>query len=189
MLQHRSQINPPSQTFQDAFRDVRSLALAGILIAIGVVLTFLRVFITQSLAISFAFLPLATGSMLFGPLMGGAIGMLTDLVGYAVRPAGPFFPGFTLSACLTGIIYGIMLYRKPLHPVRVFLAGVLNTLVVNLLLNSLWLSILYGNAFIVLLSGRLLKNLLLLPVETAMLYLILRTAARLRIRPPRQPAS
>lgn len=170
------------QSSRREFKNVKSISLAGILIAVSVVLTLFRLFLTDVLVVSFAFLPLATGSMLFGPVMGGAMGILTDILGYLVRPVGPFFPGFTLSAFITGAIYGFMLYLKPVTIGRVFVAGALNTLIVNLLLNSLWLSMLYGNAFPVLLAGRLAKNLILLPVETAMLYGILKTVLRIRNR-------
>ena len=52
--------------------------------------------------------------MLFGPGVGGAVGALSDILGYAVRPTGPYFPGFTVTAALSGVIFGLLL-GKILH--------------------------------------------------------------------------
>lgn len=44
--------------------------------------------------------------------------------------------------------------------------------VVNIGLNTLWLSMLYGQAFHVLLPARALKQLVMVPVETALFYAV-----------------
>ena len=45
--------------------------------------------------------------MFFGPLAGGISGLVADLVGATVFPQGAFFPGFTISSMLWGIIPGV----------------------------------------------------------------------------------
>lgn len=46
-------------------------------------------------------------------------------------------------------------------------------LVINLVLTPLWLNIMYGNAFVI--SGmRLIKNAVKLPLDTALLYFLLK---------------
>ena len=53
-------------------------------------------------------------------------------------------------------------------------------MLINLLLTPLWLSILYKNAFIVLFAARIVKNVIMLPIETAILYVVCKKAATLR---------
>lgn len=63
----------------------------------------------------FGGLPLLIGGLLVGPRTGLAMGCLTDLIGFALRPTGPFFPGFTLSQGLTAMLPGLIcLGRDPL---------------------------------------------------------------------------
>lgn len=89
---------------------------------------------------------------------------------YLMKPEGPFFFGFTLNAMLSGIIYGSILYRKPISWKRIIIAEFLVKLFINCVLNTLWLSMLYGNAFMVLLPPRILKNAIMLPIDSVILY-------------------
>ncbi len=161
---------------------VPTISVTGMLIAISVVLSFFNLVISNVLQISFSFLPLAAGGMLYGPVVGGIMGALSDVLGYFVRPNGPFFPGFTLNALISGALYGCFLYKKPVTLKRVILVSVLITIIVNMLLNPLWLSMMYGNAFIVLFTGRIIKNLVMLPINTSLLYSILKLVERIKIR-------
>ena len=161
---------------------VPTISVTGMLIAISVVLSFFNLVISNVLQVSFSFLPLAAGGMLFGPVVGGIMGVLSDVLGYFVRPNGPFFPGFTLNALISGALYGFFLYRRPVTLKRVIAVSVLITIIVNMLLNPLWLSMMYGNAFIVLFTGRIIKNLVMLPINTALLVSILKLVERIKIR-------
>lgn len=53
--------------------------------------------------------------MLVGPRTGFAIGCLTDIMVFVLRPPGMFFPGFTLTQGLTAMLPGLMTRgREPL---------------------------------------------------------------------------
>ena len=98
---------------------------------------------------------------------------LPDVAGYFLRPNGGFFPGFTLNEFLLGFLYGCWLYKKPVSLWRTFCACLSAVLVINLVLTPLWLNIMYGNAFVI--SGmRLIKNAVKLPLDTALLYFLLK---------------
>ncbi len=168
-------------------KSVSTISVAGMLVAISVVLSFVKIVLSPVLEISFSFLPLASGGLLYGPVVGGIMGMLSDVLGYFVQPNGPFFPGFTLNAVISGALYGFFLYKKPVSLKRVIIVSALITILVNLLLNSLWLSMMYGKAFVVLLSARIIKNLVMFPVNTALLMVLLKFIERFRIQ--RSPAS
>lgn len=172
-------------TFKSSVQELRKtsvIALGGMFIAFSVVLSMFKVPLGPTLQISFASLPIAAGGMLFGPFVGAFIGVISDILGYIVRPHGFFFPGFTLNAMLIGIFFGFFFYKKKLTFPRVILSAILNTVVINLGLTTLWLSMMYGEAFIVLLGARVIKNVIEFPVYTSLLFMVLKLVERLRER-------
>lgn len=124
--------------------------------------------------ISFGFLPSAIIGSLFGPWIGGAAGALTDLVGIFLFSSGmPFFPGFVLSALLGSMTYGLFLHRKQIKLWHVIGAVLVNTVFVNLMLNTLWIVMLQGEAWRAILPFRILQNVIVAPIRIAMIYMIL----------------
>ena len=161
--------------FKDSFhelKNLKSLVMAAMLLAIAVVLGFFTVQLTESIKIGFANLANEFAGLMFGPVVGSIIGALADILKYMVNPTGPFFPGFTISAFIGGLIYGIILYKKPLSLKRVIVANTMVTILVNLLLNTYWLTLLYGNAYAVLLPARIVKQLIMLPIEVVLFYTV-----------------
>ncbi|MCR4944777.1 MAG: folate family ECF transporter S component, partial [Clostridium sp.] len=112
--------------------------------------------------------------MLFGPVIGIIFGFITDILNYIVKPTGAFFPGFTLDAMIAGALYGILLYHKDITFMRVFIAKLIVTVIVNLGLATFWLCIMYGNSFMVIFPLRLIKNLIMLPINSILLYMIIK---------------
>lgn len=156
------------------FGSIRTIAVCGMLLALKVVLGMFTVNVSSLLKIGFSYLPVAAAGMLFGPVGGGIVGAVGDVVSYFVQPTGPYFPGFTLNAFLSGFVYGLLLYRRPVRAVRVFSAKALVTLLVSFLLNPLWLSVLYGKAFLAVVSARIATNLVMLPIDAGMLLALLK---------------
>ena len=170
--------------FVDSFRelkDTRTLVASAMLLAIAVVLGFYTLPLTESIKIGFAYLANELAGMLFGPVVGAIIGGTADILKFIVNPTGPFFPGFTISGICGGLIYGCILYKKPLHIGRIILANSLVTVLVNLLLNTYWISMLYGNAFVALLPARIVKQLIMLPIEVILFYTVARVLAKARV--------
>ena len=164
----------------EELKDVRALATCGILAALAVALKFVAsIDIGEYIRIGISDLPGMAVSVLFGPATGGIFWAVLDIVKYLVAPTGPFFPGFTISAAVNGVIFGLILYRRPLSLQRVFAAQLVSKVVVSLLINTAWLSMLYGNAFMVMLPARLLTNAVMLPIDTALTFVILRFVLRL----------
>ena len=160
-------------------KNVQVLTASAFLVAIATVLGFFKIPITQLIEIRFQYLPIAVGGAMFGPAVGGVIGMLADVLGYLVKPTGAFFPGFTISSILSGIIYGAFFYKKKITVPRIILAELTETIVCSLVINSINLSILYGNAFSVVVASRLLKVLIMFPVDTIILTVVLRAVPKL----------
>ena len=99
---------------------------------------------------------------------------LADIIKYLLKPTGAFFPGFTLNEILTGLIYGIIFYRKDVKLSRVIIARIVVTVGINLTLTPLWLSFMYGNAYKFMVPARLIKNLVMLPIDIFILYTLLK---------------
>ena len=174
-----------SQFTQSAkvLKRTQALTTTGILLAIQMLLSSFGVFqLTESVKISLAHLALAPTAMLFGPVVAGIQGALSDFLGYLLRPSGPYFPGFTLTALLLGVIYGMLLYRTKRSLWQIILARVIVAVFVNIGLNTLFLSMLYGPAQWAALPLRAMKNLLQLPIDCILLAAVCRTISR--IPPP-----
>lgn len=167
--------------FVDSFhelRNLKTLAMTAMLLAIAVVLGFYTLQLTEYIKIGFAFIANELTGMMFGPVVGSVMGGLADIVKYLVKPTGPFFPGFTISGFFAGLIYGLILYKKPLSLKRIILANGLVTVLINLLLNTYWLTLLYGNAFVALLPARAVKQIIMLPIEIVLFYTVAKVLSR-----------
>ncbi len=166
-----------------SLKRTQTLTTVGILLAIQMLLSSFGVFqLTESIKISLAHLALAPTAMLFGPVAAGIQGALSDFLGYLLKPTGPYFPGFTLTALLLGVIYGILLYRTKRSLWQIILARVIVALFVNIGLNTVFLAMLYGPAQWAALPLRAMKNLLQLPIDCVLLSAVCRTVARIPIK-------
>ena len=120
--------------------------------------------------IGFSGIPNRLVDYLFGPVTGCLFSGILDVVKYFLKPSGPFFFGFTFNAMLASFMYGCFYYRKKLTIKRVLAAKFIVMLTVNVLLNTLWISMLYGKGIMVLLPARALKNLIMWPIDSIIFY-------------------
>lgn len=143
------------------------------LIALEIILTRFCSINTPILRIGFGFLPVAMAGILYGPVwaaIGYAVG---DILGMLIFPSGGYFPGFTVTALLTGFVFGFFLHGKEkITWKNVLPASLIVILAFNLGLDTLWLSIMMGDAFIALLPTRILKCAVMLPVHIILIPLV-----------------
>lgn len=152
----------------------QNLVICGLMAALAVVLSYVAsVDVGPYIRIGFSGIPNRIIEFLFGPIVGSIFGGMLDILKYLIKPSGPFFFGFTFDAMLAGIIYGSLLYKKPVKLWRIALAELLTKLIVNCGFNTLWISMLYGKGFFLLLPARILKNAVMLPIDTAILFFAL----------------
>ncbi|MDO5406697.1 MAG: folate family ECF transporter S component [Eubacteriales bacterium] len=163
-----------SDSYQE-FRQVRTITTAAMFGAISVVLGYFTIVIGDYIKIGFSTIANQFVYYLFGPVVGGVFGGALDVLKYLIKPTGAFFPGFTIGAMVGGVLYGCFLYKKPISLPRVLIAELVVSIVCNMLLGTLWLSMLYGKAFMVLLPMRVFKNLVMWPVNSLLFYTIGKT--------------
>ena len=90
-----------------------------------------------------------------------------------VKPTGAvFFRDSRFNAILAGIIYGTFLYQRPLTFKRTLAVHFIVIMVCNVFLNTLFLSMMSGKGILALIPMRLVKNMIMWPIDTALFYLI-----------------
>ncbi|MBE5799324.1 MAG: folate family ECF transporter S component [Clostridiales bacterium] len=170
-----------AQSFR-ALSRTRTITTAGLLLAIQMVLSSYGVIeVTDSLKISLAHLAIAPTAILFGPVVAGVQGALSDILGFMLKPTGPYFPGFTLSAALLGVIYGMLLYKTKRTTWQIIAARVIVCLFVNIALNTVFLAMLYGPSRLATLPVRVFKNLIQLPIDCLLLGAVSRAVKRIPV--------
>ena len=104
-----------------------------------------------------------------------------DVLGAILFPIAPFFPGFTLTAAIVGLLYAIPLYRQKPCWIRAAIAAVLG-MIPNLFLNSLWLSMLYSSkTYWVWVTSRAVSYLVEIPVQVVLMYLCLQALSKMKL--------
>ena len=172
--------------------DVRTMVKAGFLVAISIVMTrFVYIMFApagvQVLRISFGYIPLMISGMLFGPLVGGLTGLAADLIGFLINPMGPYHPGFTLSSVLWGVIPGLIFiafkgkkrFEESLSLKNILIGVAIATIIVSLILDTFWLSRLYGKGFLILLPTRVVASLISIPLHSIIIRTLLKHLGRL----------
>lgn len=153
-------------------KTTRTLVFMALFIALQVILTRFLSIQTPILRIGFSFIPVALCSIILGPALGGITAGIADIVGMMIFPPSAYFPGFTLSALLSGAIYGLVLYKKPNTILRVAISVLLVTIIVDLGLNTWWLTMITGKAASVLIYPRLIKSAIMFPIQVSLISLI-----------------
>ena len=143
----------------------KAITQIALLIAIEVALTRFLSIQTPFVRIGFGFLPIAIIAMLHGPVLAGVSYAIGDVLGALLFPFGVFFFGFTLSAFLTGVVFGLFLHRKPSSLVRVVAAVLIIGFFIRIGLTTLWLSMLWGEAFVALLPARITAASIMAPIQ------------------------
>lgn len=159
--------------FTDSYRElksVRTITTMAMLAALAVILGMFSIEYGQYIRIGFSSIPNGVVAYLFGPAVGGIFAGALDILKYILKPTGPFCPQLTLVTMLAGALYGCMYYKKKITLPRVLAAKFIVMLVCNVFLNTLCLSVLYGQVFMEIIPLRALKNLIMWPIDSVIFY-------------------
>ena len=85
-------------------------------------------------------------------------------------PTGNYYFGFTITSFLTGLTYGLILYRKNFKldknfTKRLIISSVLVTLLYNGVLNTVWIILINKGASKIVIPIRILKQLIMAPIK------------------------
>lgn len=158
---------------------VQKLVILGVLVAMEVVLSRFLSVNTWSTKIGFGFIPIAAAAILLGPVEAALCGGLADFLGATLFPIGPYFPGFTATAALTGLVFGLF-FHKEQTPARIACAVLINQFVLGLLVNTYWISLLYGSPFKQLLATRVVQSCILSVVQIAGILVLSKVLQRVK---------
>lgn len=154
------------------YSKVQFVVFAGVFVALSIIFTHIFAIQATFIRIGFGFIPTAIFAAMFGPWRGACMAAVADVIGCMIFTPGLYFPGFTLSAFCAGYIYGHFFYQKTITLPRIAAAIGIIVICIDLVLNTLWLSLLYQKAAGAFLTARLLKSIVLLPIQTALLYTV-----------------
>lgn len=153
----------------------RILTFSAMMIAACIALSYIpSIHITDKVRVTWGFLARALCGAVGGPINALVFGAAEDTISYLIHPTGPYFPGYALTTMLGTFLYALFLYRHPfdsLYCVRIFFAK-LATNALNVTLGALWSAILYSKGYLYYAYTSLVKNLIMLPVQAGMLYLL-----------------
>lgn len=157
----------------------KKIILSALLIALSIVLSRFLSIKTPLLAITFNFVPIMLSGLWLGPKYSTLIATIADTIGAILFPFGEFFIGFTISAAAMGLIYGLILYKKEGELskkeliIRLIIGSILNILIVNVILNTLWLTIMYDKAFFAVFITRIVKEIIMVPIQVITMFILM----------------
>ena len=151
-------------------KKIRKIIISALLLAAAIVINRFLSINTSILSIGFTFVPLMLAGIILGPKYSIIIAGLADLIGALLFPFGTYFVGYTISALLTGLVYGLFLHQKGVFVVnkkfiiRLIIAILIVCVFINGGLNTLWLIMTSSKATIAILPTRIVKQLIMIPV-------------------------
>ena len=138
------------------------LTCLALLTAMQIILArYLVIPVSESLRFSMSFIPVVIAARRFGIVGGMAVYGIGDFLGAIIFPTGgAFFPGFTVTAVVSGLIYGLFL-NKNSSVLRIVLSVLLSQFICTLVMNSYWLSTLMGSEFSAIFLSRIPQALIM----------------------------
>lgn len=155
----------------------RQIVNCGILIAMSIILTrFTSFLIAPYIRVGFGPIPIYMAGIIMGPVAGGIVGGLADLVGFWFNTFGFAFPNpfIFLASILRGVIPALMLMLLNRNKITVFkmtAAVTVTEIVAGLLVTTYGLVFIFGTPFWVMFTPRLIATIIQVPVYVSFVYL------------------
>jgi riboflavin transporter len=127
----------------------------------------------ETLRLGLGALPIMLAGLSFGPGYGALAGGVADVIGIWIFPQGPFFPHFTLTSILNGLLPPLLV-KPPYTFMKVFWAVAVTRVCVHSLLLSYFLTLLFHLNFALLFLPNLLSQIIFIPVFAYLLFKILK---------------
>lgn len=161
------------------------LSSLAMLTALEVILSRLvPVVSSQQIKVSFAFLPVAIAAYLYGVKGGAIVGGVSDVIGALMFPVGEFFPGFTVTAILEGLCFGIFLGKKSDGKMNAFLRSFISVIITQVIfslgLNTFWLSYMYHSPYWGVFVPRIVQTLVMIAVQSVIIPIFTEAFSKIR---------
>lgn len=155
----------------------RKLLLCALFISSCIVLGRFLSIRTTIITIGFSFVPIVLSAILLGPLYSSFIAVISDVIGSLLFPTGSYFFGFTITSFLTGLTYGLLLYKDSFKldksfVIRLIISAILVCFVYNGLLNTIWIFIITKSASKIVVPIRIVKQLIMVPIIVITIILL-----------------
>ena len=137
----------------------KRISYLGIMTALAVITNIFSVTVNSGAnSISFNYVICSLAGVFFGPISGGIVGLLGDLIGCLIAPKGPFNPFVMISSALIGVLSGLAFMIPKVNAYfKIIIAYILIFVVCTLGLNTFGLWFYYAKgkkSFWVYLIGR-----------------------------------
>ena len=183
-LIHRKYFRTPfcAEYWRQAFselKNTRTLVFAALILALRIAMKPLKIPIAADVNITFGFIVNALGAMVYGPVVALISGAVSDTLGYLVAPGGVYYFPFIILEMAGSLIFALFLYSTDITPVRLILAKFCVNLFVNILLNEpimvRYYQLFFTSAYQPFVWVRIVKNIVMLPIESVILMIVFRT--------------
>ena len=159
-------------------KNTKTLIFAALMIALRIALKSVSIYIAADLRISIEFLVNALGAMTFGPVVAIAGAAVSDTLGALLFPSGPYFFLFIFTEIAGSLVFALFFYRTRISVTKVILSRFCTNFFVNIVLQTpimyLYYQMMLGKTYKIFNLPRMIKNLVLFPVESLLLILFLR---------------
>lgn len=160
------------------FSNVKIIAVAAIIIALRLAVKLFKIPLATDLFLTFDCYVNAVGSFIYGPLVGLAVGAVSDTIGAIVMPTGAYFFPFIFVEMFSSFIFGLFLWKRPLTVVRTVMSKFTVNFVCNIIMNSIlmkWYYTFFGidKVYPFINVARIVKSLVLFPLEGALIFAVL----------------
>ena len=157
----------------------RLITTLAILSALLAVLSVYCTIHTDTLKITLTFIPVVVAARLYGAWGAGVVAGMGDVICWFFNSqTGMLFPPITLTAVVTGVFFGLLLKNNRLRSksdmITMLLSVVISQLI-SLFVTPIWLNMLYGTSYEVLLMSRLIQIAVMTVIHLIMVPVMLKS--------------
>ncbi len=163
------------------FTDTKMLVFAAMIIALCVAVKLLRIPLAAGLNLTLHSYVVSLGSMIYGPVMGLAVGAISDVIGCIIAPSGAYFAPFTVIEMSSSFIFALFLWKQKISLPRIFAAKFTVNFVCNIIFTSIAMKWMYAafqmeGTYSLINLTRIVKNLVLFPLESVLIATVIGAA-------------
>ena len=155
------------------FKKRQTVVFCGLMGALSIILGLFASIHFGPFSITYAWIPNRIIDFMFGPVVGALYGGVMDVIKFMLKPNGSFNLAYTAMAVLAGLIFGVVLYNKQISFMRIVFAQTLVKIFINVGMGTYLMAFERGQAFMALMPVRLIKNLIMIPLDSILLFIVL----------------